>query len=749
MRLESWETDKIDEFRERWKRINGESDLEDVYNELAHLLDTQQENAPPPDLFRHLEGETNRNSLYRQVSIPKRRGGKREISIPRDPLRWIQRSILQVFTHLFPRHDCAHGFERGRSTVTNALPHVGRSFVFCIDLKDFFPSITRNRVFGMLRSFPFEASERTARHLANLTTHLGRLPQGAPTSPIISNLLCRRFDSRMFKWARSNGYRYTRYADDLAFSTNRPDVPDKDIRTIKKIIRSEGFEPHPEKESLMPSHGRQMVTGLIVNEKLNVPREYHRGLRALLRNVIKFGWQSQVNRDPYFDSKEKWKEYISGELSAEELRKVQDEQSRNHSLLSPGASIALGSLTHLEEDDLSSGDKVERLKKVVEGRIEYLRHVRSANTDHDGWDDNLYRRLRRHFNFAYSYRDKVRGAPREYRRKIERVDNKFSKRSDKYQEVKRRINEASTPRQLIEIKDHLSTKILEFGWLRPANHQVGKMKNHMRHLAFKSLTSGKVTGGFFSFFREPDGFNKLLHPIAESDLTTRDVLARAEASFMALRNNIPNDLEALIEEFLNQCKEKAKEDPSWHPWSDREFRSKHALPFKKKTRFDSDPNEATDLLGVIENAAQEANQTRVEDRRPEVELILPRTCSRVFTCVKEVQVGIRYIVYSMVENSKTGKITVETPEPSSEENGLERVDLIIREKQGSIAKDPDLRTLFGHKLQQAVRSLRGYAGWELSATFQNGQSYRFDVMRNKRTSSEPLDKVMHRIVFYQ
>lgn len=179
-----------------------------LHEGLRHLLDTQPGNTLLERLIRHLDGTNNRRSYYHEVEIPKKREGTRTLTVPSHPLKWVQRSLLTVLTHLFPRHKCAHGFERGKSIITHARQHVGKRYVYTIDIKDFFPSITRNRVFGMLKAYPFHAPQAVARYLANLTCYEGCLPQGAPTSPILSNLLCRRLDSRLFKWARRNGYTY-------------------------------------------------------------------------------------------------------------------------------------------------------------------------------------------------------------------------------------------------------------------------------------------------------------------------------------------------------------------------------------------------------------------------------------------------------------------------------------------------------------------------------------------------------------
>lgn len=316
--------DKISRIREIWDDVKSVTDRE-AYGGVARILSvaSQSSSQITAPLIRKIQPSAQRASMYETFELPKRRGGTRTISSPNQPVQFLQHSFLQVCTHLFPRHDCVHGFERGRSHVSNAARHVNKRWVYTLDIENFFPTIHWGRVYGMLQVYPIHASPDVARILTNLCTNDGCLPQGAPTSPILSNLLCRKLDSRLFRWARENGYTYTRYADDLTFSTNQDQFLEGDRAFIKEILSDEGFAVNSEKERLMPSHTRQMVTGLIVNEKLNLPKEFLRGLRALLHNVEKYGWYSQAQRQKWlFDSKQEWLRYRTQNLSFDEFRVV-------------------------------------------------------------------------------------------------------------------------------------------------------------------------------------------------------------------------------------------------------------------------------------------------------------------------------------------------------------------------------------------------------------------------------------------
>ncbi len=244
---------------------------------------------------------------YKRFYMPKKTGGKRLISAPMPRLKAAQHWVLENILYKLPVHDAAHGFVPGRSIVSNASAHVGRDLVVNWDLKDFFPTVTYRRVKGLFQSLGY--SEKVATVLALICTepdaeeveldgerffvHISerRLPQGAPTSPAITNLLCRRFDSRLKGTADKLGFTYTRYADDLSFSTSGESKEHlhKLLWRVRAIVTDEGFKVHPDKLRIMRKGARQEVTGLTVNERVGVPREEMRRFRALVYQIEKDG----------------------------------------------------------------------------------------------------------------------------------------------------------------------------------------------------------------------------------------------------------------------------------------------------------------------------------------------------------------------------------------------------------------------------------------------------------------------------
>lgn len=241
---------------------------------------------------------------YRQFSIPKKSGGVRNIWAPLPKLKALQKQIQLDIVEKMITHGAAHGFVSGKSIYTNALEHTDSSLVIGVDLQDFFPTFTYPRVRGLFRSYGYSIGVATL--LAAICTEAPRrqiqldgtvyyiaagprcLPQGSPASPAITNAMCLRLDRRLSQYAINNGWRYTRYADDLTFSTQSTEVIDYAplLAMLKVVTKAEGLQIHPKKTSIMSKKCRQEVTGLVVNgaQTPRVPKERRKLLRAALHN---------------------------------------------------------------------------------------------------------------------------------------------------------------------------------------------------------------------------------------------------------------------------------------------------------------------------------------------------------------------------------------------------------------------------------------------------------------------------------
>jgi RNA-directed DNA polymerase len=250
------------------------------------------------------------SNRYKEFSIKKKSGGERKISAPRYKLKTIQRCINEVLNAVFTPHLSVTGFVPSKSIVDNAKVHTCKQFVYNTDLKDFFPSTEFRRIKTVLGLAPFhlidedetisevekkKTSEKKGRgHLAFLIANLccdnGFLPQGAPTSPVLTNIVCQRLDKKLYKFAKSINATYSRYADDITFSANKL-VFDKSFqKTIIEIIEvQERFKINFEKERLQHGGERQSVTGIIVNRKNNLDRKFLKDVRFWLMCWDKYG----------------------------------------------------------------------------------------------------------------------------------------------------------------------------------------------------------------------------------------------------------------------------------------------------------------------------------------------------------------------------------------------------------------------------------------------------------------------------
>jgi RNA-directed DNA polymerase len=299
-----------------------------------------------------------RPQAYHSFSIPKASGGFRNIVAPPAVMKGFQRVILDCIASMFVPIREVHGFTVGRSVLSNARAHVRRRLVLNFDLLEFFPTVHFGRVRGLFMAKPFRFPPKVASVVAHICCHSGRLPQGAPTSPILSNLICRGLDKQFRGLARANGLHYSRYADDITFSTNEAAFPTGTVKNphtrppelgdaVQQIVTGSGFSINPVKTRLQTQQERQEVTGIVVNQRLNVRRTYVRDVRSALHD---------------------WK--VKGETTAE---------LRFHAAYDKRHSAA-------------------RLRVYLRGKLDYLRMVR-------GPDDPVFCRL------ALTYADLSLGRP--------------------------------------------------------------------------------------------------------------------------------------------------------------------------------------------------------------------------------------------------------------------------------------------------------------------------------------------------
>lgn len=252
------------------------------------------------------------DNLYNSFTILKKNGGERVIHAPKKELKFLQKKLSNVLWECylesieskskdknFKTPVLSHAFEKGKSIITNSQMHRNKKYILNIDLKNFFDSFNFGRVRGFfIKDKDFTVSPEIATVIAQIACYQGKLPQGAPSSPIITNLITRILDYRIVKIAKKYRFTYSRYADDMTFSTNRElnsnklrasKELDNFLTELEEVIISSGFEINPKKTRLSNNMQRQEVTGLVVNKKINVKREYIKNTRAMAFQLYKDG----------------------------------------------------------------------------------------------------------------------------------------------------------------------------------------------------------------------------------------------------------------------------------------------------------------------------------------------------------------------------------------------------------------------------------------------------------------------------
>ena len=246
-----------------------------------------------------------RNDRYTKYEIKKNNGNIRTIHIPEIGLKFLQKKIIEYFNKQNKEYqptDSAFAYIKNKGIIKNAKKHKNKKIIIRIDIKDFFPSITFARVMGMFQNSPYNYSKELSILLAQIfcLDDNGPIPQGAPSSPYISNMIARSLDGKIKRYCTRN-FTYTRYSDDIVVSTNKNLDPKTIIGDISNIIESEKFNVNKNKTLIMRDNDRKIINGIVVNKGLNVPKKYYDSVKALLHNCKTKNLKSNIGKNDFKD----------------------------------------------------------------------------------------------------------------------------------------------------------------------------------------------------------------------------------------------------------------------------------------------------------------------------------------------------------------------------------------------------------------------------------------------------------------
>ncbi len=643
-----------------------------------------------------------REKFYTEIVIPKSNGCERTLHAVGGQLKTLQRKCLDTFmTKGWQPSEYAHGFVPGKSIITNSKLHSHKKLVIKMDIKDFFPSITFARVAGMFKQWPFEFGQEAAVALAQiccLPTENGPIPQGAVTSPYISNMLCRQLDSNLGMLAKKRRIHYSRYADDLTFSTSEQINPKKFINEVEEIVEKNNFVVNQEKTRIMWYFQRQMVTGIIVNNRgLNVNRKYIRNTRAMLHNWKVNGLDSQ--------------------LTITKPRRNSSESRPFH-------------YKHNFEA-MSLPERRRRFIGHVRGRIDFIGNVR-------GKKDPLYLELKnKWFSNKYSIHTEISLSD------IAKWFPEVKKESDKvgnmsFNELKNYIEEKRVDDPRFFIKD-----------FKLDDDEEKARAEIKRYAQFPSFDLTIVNSYLEKLIASGSFMVRLVHS-TENHVTKKE-FREFYSQFDKDQYFIPIDLREKYTKLLKTTKDKLTElddDESLDLWSDDNFKENNILPFKRATRFKTKTTklqDGTDFDEQLQSIRKRALKNTDKASRLNIDIDPSIQKIRLYTDTESVRRGIKNIVNSMVNNTESKNISISRTNCTLNYKGRDYSGLSIiisdryEKEVPTINEEAHRDFLFHGKLTNAAANLNGLCNWYITARFQDKGWKRLNVW-DSNDISVPEDK---------
>jgi retron-type reverse transcriptase len=668
-----------------------------------------------------------RDSQYTRIIIPKRNGSQRILHAANPAIKQLQQLTYEKLSENFSPTDFAKGFVPGESIITNAYPHRRRSLILKFDIKDFFPSITYPRVRGMYMSYPFNFSEDFATILAQISCldNNGGLPQGGVTSPYISNMLCRRLDKNLAKYARRNRFIYTRYADDITLSTNKKNTPiDKVKEEISKIIEAEKFTVNRDKTRVLFPSNRQIITGIVVNDGVNVPRKYIRNIRAILHNCKTYGVLSQAKKD------------ISGSYSCPPFKVV------NQS----------GGLAKFLKYPHGTELSIPEVKKVylrhLKGKLLYIYSVAKANR---GITNEIPCQGRDRASLGYERRIKIfRSLMNQFNSIVYfeklgaelslNIDNEKSPSISKYK------IDSLTRIELDTLCEEKVAEDVRFFYSNPMNPSLPTYKKNMERLLNSPPPDEKIIASYFSLLSDSESnvLGGIVHnkDIKKGDFNEFYEQYKSDRVYLTnhLRKIFDNLLRGPVDTFRNPKLDE------FNFFKDAKMKRIYIAPFKQKTRFSIDPQSdmGTSSLLVVADSIIKANQANSSDRMNMINYDEKLVQVSHYTDVRYVKYALVRILESMITHSKEDQIFVKY----IVDRKTKRFTLVVNNLDPlAIGNACQRNQIANGKIKAAIRYLHGIADYYISANFQGGGWKRINMLTGSIEPTDTLEGFTHTVEF--
>ncbi len=743
-----------------FEKMQSREDLLHLMNEVKPLI--YGEKAVPFEL-KQLTWYANpklSGKRYTEFKITKKSGAQRSIHSPVKGLKAIQKTLAYVLHCVYEPHKAAMGFVRDRSIVVNAQLHAGRNYVYNIDLKDFFPSIDQARVWKTLQLKPFnlnkefntqvtpgdEKQDSNRLDIANIIASLccteieverqnetgvwekvkrNVLPQGAPTSPVLTNIVCQKLDYLLSAVAKRFGLNYSRYADDITFSSmhNVYQSGSKFLKELHRIIAEQNFHIKESKTRLQKDGYRKEVTGLLVNEKVNVQQHYIKQLRLWLYYWERYGYERAYG---FF-----LQQYIA---------------DKGH--------------VNKGKPDMTN---------VIAGKLDYLKMVKGA-------DNELYLKLKSRLNTMTDVNkhlvEKTSSISPE--NILSMVDFEIPSTNTEEVHLKNtnrfriNINPIDSARGQIKLKRKI---IIDKGEFLPLEEIFENNEKDEMEIDLSRHKPIDVTR-FLLNFRSSEGLKFLTHDYDKpgSVFEYDKIIAISEKEFKALSMEfiVPGSLRSRIHQFAFGDPSKAwwfnkvsyklnwqslellswiEVNPITHPINNEEFEKGLISPFKKSIEIKSPELEYIFKNKLAENLASKYRSFDIK--------LIDLDKANFYTNVDALQVGISYIIKSIKQRfNNSTKIRVEFTRKTDEE-GRKRIIKIIH--VGSVCDKPlDKNELFNGDLKEAEKAFFGICDWSIISKSTDDSVNKLnilfdihsDIMPNEKIDDSLIEGFTHLLTFY-